>query len=281
MKEELKKFSKSKDFLICIDSDGCVLDTMDVKHMRCFGPCLVHEWGLSEYKEDIIRLWRRINLTSSTRGINRFVGLAKVLEEIHENYREVEGLDEYIYWVQTAQELSDKSLEEAFERNRGVCIGKAMEWSRLVNQSMAMVSDTRKQPFDGTREALEAAKVYGDVAIVTAANRQEIKREWETYEILPYADLLLSQETGVKGECLKALVEKGYEKERVIMIGDAPADLEAAREAGILFYPILAYQERESWEAFPEALKRFLDGTYKGEFQDKKIEEFKENLSMK
>ena len=35
MKQAIKKFEKAKDFLICIDSDGCVLDTMDVKHMRC------------------------------------------------------------------------------------------------------------------------------------------------------------------------------------------------------------------------------------------------------
>ena len=37
MKQAIKKFEKAKDFLICIDSDGCVLDTMDVKHMRCLG----------------------------------------------------------------------------------------------------------------------------------------------------------------------------------------------------------------------------------------------------
>ncbi len=49
-------------------------------------------------------------------------------------------------------------------------------------------------------------------------------------------------------------MDKGYEPDHVLMLGNAPADLEAAREAGALFYPILAYQERESWEEFPEAL---------------------------
>ena len=107
MKETLKEFEKKKDFLICVDSDGCVMDTMDVKHMRCFGPCLVHEWGLSEFRDEIVRLWRRVNLLSSSRGVNRFKGLAKVLAEINENYMRVDGLDEYIYWVQTAEELSD------------------------------------------------------------------------------------------------------------------------------------------------------------------------------
>ena len=93
MKNVAKDFEKSRDFLICIDSDGCAMDTMDVKHMRCFAPCLVHEWDLGDYREDIVRLWRKINLLSRSRGINRFKGLAKILVEINENYARVDGLD--------------------------------------------------------------------------------------------------------------------------------------------------------------------------------------------
>ena len=96
MKEAIKEFEKTKDFLICVDSDGCVLDTMDVKHMCCLGPCLVHVWNLEEYRDEIIRLWRKVNLFSPARGLNRFRGLAKVLAEIHENYVRVEGLSEYL-----------------------------------------------------------------------------------------------------------------------------------------------------------------------------------------
>ena len=107
MEKDINNYKKNKDYVICIDSDGCALDTMDVKHMRCFGPCLVHEWGLGEYRDDIIRLWRKINLLSRTRGINRFKGLAKMLVEINDNYTRVDGLDELIYWVQTTDELSD------------------------------------------------------------------------------------------------------------------------------------------------------------------------------
>ena len=266
--------------MICIDSDGCVLDTMDVKHMRCLGPCLVHQWNLEEYKDEIIRLWRKVNLLSNFRGINRFRGLARVLADIHENYTRIEGLSEYVYWVQTASELSDESLREAFERTGSICIKKAMEWSGLVNQSMAMISDRKKPPFEGAREALELAKKYADIAIVTSANGVEIRKEWENQSLIQYTDLLASQETGRKAECLKELVEKGYEKKKVLMIGDSPIDLEAAREAGALFYPILAYQERESWEIFPEVLKQFLEGNYEGKMQDRCIEEFQGNLSI-
>ena len=32
------EFTRKHDYLICVDSDGCAMDTMDSKHMLCFGP---------------------------------------------------------------------------------------------------------------------------------------------------------------------------------------------------------------------------------------------------
>ena len=280
MKEDIKEFRKTRDFLLYIDSDGCVMDTMDVKHMRCFGPCLVYEWDLGEYREEIIRLWRKVNLLSISRGVNRFQGLAQVLKNIHENYIRVEGLDGYLRWAESAQELSDKSLEEAYEKTENICMKKAMDWSRLVNQSMAMVSDTKKPPFEGTEDALRLAREKADIVILTAANRREINKEWEVFELAQYTDLLMSQENGRKEECLNELLEKGYEKDHVLMVGDAPADLAAAQAAGVLFYPILAYQERESWENFSDALDHFTNGNYAGSYQEERIKEFQENLHI-
>ena len=34
MKENIEEFQKTKDFLVCVDSDGCAMDTMDVKHKK-------------------------------------------------------------------------------------------------------------------------------------------------------------------------------------------------------------------------------------------------------
>lgn len=280
MKEELKKFNKTKERLICIDSDGCVLDTMEIKHMRCFGPCLVYEWDLAKYREEIIRLWRKINLLSKDRGVNRFVGLGKVLEDINENYFRVEGLDGYLEWVKSAKELSNESAARAYEETGNPCIKKALEWSELVNQSLMMVSMSKKQLFEGAMEAVKLSHECGDVAIVTSANGSEIRKEWKSLNIEQYTDVLVSQETGTKTRCLKALQEKGYDPQMMLMVGDSPSDLEAAREAGTFFYPILAYQERESWEEFPEALKRFQEGTYEGAYQEQKILEFEKNLRL-
>lgn len=278
MKRALEDFSKEKDFIICIDSDGCVMDTMDVKHMRCFGPYLVYEWGLQEYRQDIIRLWRKVNLLAVTRGINRFAGLAKVLEQINENYMIVEGLEDYLEWTRNTAELSEKSLEAAYQEKGTLCMKKALEWSHMVNQSMVLVSNNRKMPFEGAEEAMIIARQSCDIAILTAAIGDEIQDEWETNDMNQHVDLLMSQETGKKADCLKRIVEKGYARDHVMMVGDAIADLEAAQEAGVLFYPIMAYRERDSWENFPLYLQEFLNGTYDGQAQDKKIREFVNNF---
>ena len=55
-------FVKKHDFLVCVDSDGCAMDTMNCKHFHCFGPCMVDEWALDEWREPILKRWNEINL---------------------------------------------------------------------------------------------------------------------------------------------------------------------------------------------------------------------------
>ena len=86
MANNLQSFVKSKDFLVCIDSDGCAIDSMNIKHINCFGPCMVEEWDLHAWKNEILEKWNCVNLYSLTRGINRFKGLLTALKEINEKY---------------------------------------------------------------------------------------------------------------------------------------------------------------------------------------------------
>ena len=85
MSSKFDKFTKKKDFLVCVDSDGCAMDTMDIKHFNCFGPCIISEWNLFEFEKEILERWNVINLYSMTRGVNRFKGLAMMLKEIDES----------------------------------------------------------------------------------------------------------------------------------------------------------------------------------------------------
>ncbi len=272
-------FQKKKDRLFCIDSDGCAMDTMDIKHIRCFGPCMVDEWGLSDWKAPILDRWNDINLYTMTRGINRFKGLAMALREIHEQYCEIEGIDVLEKWAKESPELSNPALERAIAEDDNICLKKALSWSKKVNESINELSFDEKKPFEGVKEALAYANQFGDVAIVSSANRQAVDEEWELYGLLDHVDIILAQDVGSKAYCIQELLKKGYDKDKVLMTGDAPGDKDAAEKNGVYFYPILVRHEKESWEEFvSEAVGRLSDGTYGGDYQSKKEKEFLDNL---
>lgn len=270
---------KKKEFLVCIDSDGCVMDTMNLKHDQCLAPCMLKVWDLGKYRIDLIARWREINLYSLDRGTNRFRGLAKMLKEVNDNYKRVEGLAGYAHWVATTEELSEESLKEAYENTGNECMRKALAWSELVNGSMDFMHDGEAVAFDGTKEALEAISKMADIAVVSAASGPEVEKEWKQNGFLPYVGAFLTQEEGEKTALIQKLLDFGYDKDHVLMIGDAPGDLEAAGKNGVLFYPILAREEDISWEDFlKEALDRFVHLEYRGEFQRKVNKEFLDNL---
>ncbi|ELC8381540.1 HAD hydrolase-like protein [Clostridium perfringens] len=280
MSNILDNFNKQKDFLICIDSDGCAIDTMDIKHIKCFGPCMVTEWNLEEWKEPILERWNEVNLYTLTRGINRFKGLAVALIEINEKYITIEGLDEFVRWTEETKELSNESLEVEIEKTNNICLKKALEWSKSVNKSIDLLSDDEKCPFEGVKEAIILAKKIADIAIVSSANEKAVLDEWNKHGLLENVDIVLTQNIGSKSYCINKLIAKGYSRNNVLMVGDALGDLKAAEENEALYYPIMVRKEKESWSRFSkEALERFTSNSYYGEYQEKVIAEFKENLS--
>lgn len=280
MSNILDNFNKQKDFLICIDSDGCAIDTMDIKHIKCFGPCMVTEWNLEEWKEPILERWNEVNLYTLTRGINRFKGLAVALIEINEKYITIEGLDEFVRWTEETKELSNESLEVEIEKTNNICLKKALEWSKSVNKSIDLLSDDEKCPFEGVKEAIILAKKVADIAIVSSANEKAVLDEWNKHGLLENVDIVLTQNIGSKSYCINKLIAKGYSRNNVLMVGDALGDLKAAEENEALYYPIMVRKEKESWARFSkEALERFTSNSYYGEYQEKVIAEFKANLS--
>ena len=54
MIESLTQYKPHYKKLICVDSDGCAIDSMTIKHERAFGPALVNEWQLDTYSEKIL-----------------------------------------------------------------------------------------------------------------------------------------------------------------------------------------------------------------------------------
>ena len=279
MSVTIEEYQKKKDYLICVDSDGCAMDTMDIKHIRCFGPCMVTEWGLEEWKDAILTRWNEINLYTMTRGINRFKGLALMLREIHETYTPIQDVDVLETWVENSKELSSGALQKAMETNDSVILKKALSWSQHVNTSINELPFEVKKPFEGVKEGLAYAHQFADVAIVSSANLQAVLEEWELYGLLEHVDIVMSQNVGSKAYCIQELLKKGYDTEKVFMAGDALGDYEAAEKNHVFYYPILVRHEKESWSEFrDQAVDKLVDGTYGGAYQQQKIDAFMENL---
>ena len=280
MAKNMTEYEKQKDFLVCVDSDGCAMDTMDVKHIRCFGPCMVAEWGLEEWKEEILARWNEINLYTMTRGINRFRGLAKVLREIDGKYTKIDDLDTLTQWAADSPELSNDAVKRAIaEKPDSVILPKALSWSLAVNASIKALPESEKPPFQGVKEALSYAQQHADVAIVSSANLGAVLDEWKLYGLLEHTDIVLAQDAGSKAFCIGELLKKGYAPDHVLMCGDAPGDYDAARKNGVFFYPILVRREAESWAEFAsQGLGRLTDGSYGGEYQEEKAGQFLRNL---
>src|SRR6266705_6217413 len=80
----LKNFNPSKDFFIGIDSDGCVFDSMEIKHKECFAPMFIKYFQLQAASKYAREVWEFVNLYSRTRGANRFPALVRALNLLRE-----------------------------------------------------------------------------------------------------------------------------------------------------------------------------------------------------
>ena len=245
----LSAFERKQEYLLCVDSDGTVLDTMASKQLCALLPCLIAEWGLEPWEPEIRSLWLDINLNSMTRGIVRFKALAMALNEIDRRFTPITGLAELNNWVESGSVLSGDSLRERGEEALSPLMRKVLRWSEGANRAIAQIPLSEKRPFCGVREGLTLGSSFADVAVISTANREALTAEWSEYDLLPLANGVFGQDSGSKQDCIAALLQKGYEPERALMVGDAPADREAARANGIWFCPILPGQEKESWES--------------------------------
>ena len=275
-------FVRKHDYLVCVDSDGCVMDTMNCKHFHCFGPCMVTEWGLEEWKEEILDRWNVINLFSMTRGINRFKGLAMALGEINEKYKPIAGIAALQHWADTAPALSNdavaKAASDATDPDAKLVFEKALSWSKAVNAAIVELDEALKVPYDGAKEGLAAAHTFADVAMVSSANRDAVEEEWGKFGLLEHTDIVLAQDIGSKAACIQEMLKFGYDLDKVVMVGDAPGDCDAAEKNGVHYYPILVNHEKESWdEAIAVAFSKLQSGAY-AEYGAQKKQDFLHNL---
>lgn len=272
------KFNKEKDFLVCIDSDGTIMDTMTVKHVNCFGPEFINVFNIKDNVEDILKEWNRANLYSLTRGINRFQGLKEILVYVKKYGYEFSGNDEFFYWVDTTKEFSVNSIKEFMKTATNTnCFELALEWSKRVNESIEKLPPSLA--FNGVSEVLNSIVDKVDLVGVSSANEAAVVEEWTRLDLIKLFKEVACQNKGNKAHIIEESLKMGYEKKNTIMLGDALGDLEASKKNGVWFFPIVPGKEEASWARFKEeALVKLLNNQFDQNYQDLLIKQFNEEL---
>jgi hypothetical protein len=276
----LQEFRKSVDHFIGIDSDGCVFDTMEVKHKECFIPNIIQHYGLASLCRAAREVAEFLNLYSRWRGTNRFPGLALTLDllaerpEVARRGVKLPNLDGLRGWLARETRLGNPALKAEVARTGDPDLVQALAWSEAVNRSIGeIVRDV--PPFPLVRESLGAMVSKADVMVVSATPNEALEREWREHDLRGLVAGIAGQEVGSKKEVLAHALTLGYETDHVLMVGDAPGDLLAAQANGVLFFPIDPGFEDDSWVRFlEEGLPRFYDGSFAGPYMAERVERF-------
>jgi len=263
---------KNEEYVFCVDSDGCAMDTMTYKHQLFFGPLAAEVFNVTD-KESFLKEWDKINLFSKTRGVNRYVGLVMGLE-----FAGIGSIDNLKNWVQTTDSLSNASLEKAILENPFDDLKKALEWSKQVNSKIKNYEGDALA-FPGAVEGLEALHKLGKVFVVSSANKEAVEEEWQDQGLMLHIDDLYCQDRGKKEDVIAALIKDGYAANKIMMIGDSPGDLAAAEQNSVAFYPILVGEEAKSWKELADSVsKAFVQNRFTEEDQVNLISTFWGNL---
>ena len=276
---KLSAYTPACDRLVCIDSDGCVFDTMELKHKECFCPVTVQYWDLQPISKYARDAWDYGNLYSKDRGRSRFHELVLMFDlladrkEVKESGFQLPDITSLREWVATSPMISNEGLEG----QEDPVLKRTLEWSLEANRRIAeMVRGV--PPFPGVRKSLQQLQDKADIAIVSATPRGALQQEWTEHGLMEAVRQLCGQEDGNKKQCIRAMAPH-YKQGQVLMIGDAPGDMEAAKANEALFYPIVPGKEIESWKEFAEhGAMRFLQGTFAGDYENECISQFEKSL---
>ena len=275
----LRDFKPTREFFIGIDSDGCIFDSMEIKHKECFAPMFIKHFELQAVSKYAREVWEFVNLYSKTRGANRFPALVRALNLLRERPQvktrgvkvpDTKALDE---WIARETKLGNATLN-AEVKNGNNRLEQVKRWSDAVN---AQIEDIVKgvPPFPLVRECLDKINQKADAMCISQTPAEALKREWAEHGIDKFVKIIAGQEMGTKTEHLKFAAVGKYAPEKILMIGDAPGDFKAARSNGALFFPINPGNEEASWERlYKEGLDRFLAGTYAGDYEAKLVKAF-------
>jgi phosphoglycolate phosphatase-like HAD superfamily hydrolase len=281
--QTLRDFQPTQKFFIGIDSDGCVFDSMEIKHKECFAPMFIKHFSLQAVSKYAREVWEFVNLYSKTRGCNRFPAVIRALDLLRERKEvsargiNVPTFPALLEWVEHESKLGNATLDaEVAGGNEG--LDPIKTWSDAVNASVKDIVHG-VPPFPLVRETLDLAAASGDCMVISQTPTEALEREWAENDLHGFVCAIAGQELGTKTEHLELAAKGKYAPENILMIGDAPGDHNAAEANGALFFPVNPGEEEASWERLHgEGLEKFIGGTFAGDYQRQLLEDFEKQL---
>jgi phosphoglycolate phosphatase-like HAD superfamily hydrolase len=280
----MELFERHHPFFIGIDSDGTIFDTMEIKHKECFCPRIILFWGLQPAARYARQAVEFVNLYSRWRGVNRWPALVKIMDLLRERKEVIDlgaripELNQVRLFIASGSLLSNQGLAEYIRSHPHPELEHALAWSEAVNQAIEeMVHGI--PPFPHALESLQGMVGQADLLVTSGTPVDVIQREWEEHDLLRYVQSLAGQEMGTKESHILKAASGKYAPCHMLMIGDAPGDLDAARACKAFFFPILPGCEEESWKSFyHEGFHRFIRRQFDPEYQKQLIEQFMDLL---
>jgi len=281
--QTLHDFEPAQPFFIGIDSDGCVFDSMEIKHKECFAPMFIKHAGLQAASKYAREVWEFVNLYSNTRGCNRFHALLRALEllrqrpEVRARQVVVPDFPALEEWVARENKLGNATLDAEVAGGNDA-LRPVQTWSHAINEQVTSIVHG-VPPFPRVRATLKMMQGHADAMVISQTPAEALEREWSEHELEGYIHLIVGQEMGTKTQQLKKATRDNYPAGHVLMIGDAPGDRAAAEANGALFYPINPGSEEASWTHLNnEALEKFFSESYAGTYQEALLREFESCL---
>ncbi|MBQ9694407.1 MAG: HAD family hydrolase [Kiritimatiellae bacterium] len=266
---------------VALDSDGCIVDTMAAKQHRFLQPLMAQVLNLSpEASRLYFACADYVNLYSVTRGISRFKAILLNFETYNQHPEVLHtGLppiptEDLKAFVESGLPLGNPSLTTWLVDHPSPFLEKILSWSKMVNDQI-VTSGAEFPAYKGARAALQRMQGRSETGIVSQSPEAVLREDWGRQGLLDYVNHIAGQEVGLKVKQLTVLTDGRIPRDKVLMVGDAPGDLEAAQTFGCRFFPILPGQEEASWEQFNTGIyDAFASGNYTREQEDALIETF-------
>ncbi len=275
--QDLIDFKPKHELFFGMDSDGCVFDSMTIKQ-RIFHTEIINFWDVQAAEADLRKVAEWVSLYSPWRGLNRFQLILRIFQALNESgTAEIETVSLEAF-VKSGVALSANELAKRIEQTGDAELQKVLDWSTEVSRQIA---DVAEMPvFPEVFQTLETLREISDLIVVSQTTEEALVREWRMAEIEGFVDVVAGAELGSKAESLIRAAVGRYPLNRIVMVGDAPGDVEAARAVGCLFFPIIPGDEVASWvELRTEAVERLYAGTFAGAYQENLIARFNAALS--